>query len=524
MYPAPWPRSWSRFLRLKAKGLTYLLLTAAPLAVLAGLTYLALLSHHDINYYLANRPPSFIAAVLIGGILGAIFLAVLAYGYVRTVFLFPIVLYEDQPSRLAWQESFRRTKGALGPLSVILLGWQLVGVLLSTGVIWAFTVLAGVLLNLVAARFWALVPLVALLLALHGILLAVVSFVLVAIHCLLILRLYHERNLAVGVRTSEPLITASEQELLVPRLASLVRYWKIGLMVSLGVFVVLCIGVFQKFGTPGNVIVTAHKGFSKVAPENSLSAIRKAIEVGADFAEIDVQETADHVIILNHDRDLMRVAGVPRRISEMTLAEIRAVDIGTKFSPAFAGERVPSLAEVIALARGKIKIQIEMKFYDQNRNLAGAVARLVESEHFESQCVVSSLNYDGLMEARRVNPRLKTAAIVTLAIGDIDRLDVDALSVNARNLSNRLIRAARAQHKDLYAWTVDDPKQMISLMERGVSNIVTNVPDVLIRLRNEFAGLSELERRLLAARYLLGLEQDLVVGPSDSQSAGIDQP
>ncbi|MGO9919666.1 MAG: glycerophosphodiester phosphodiesterase, partial [Isosphaeraceae bacterium] len=106
--------------------------------------------------------------------------------------------------------------------------------------------------------------------------------------------------------------------------------------------------------------------------------------------------------------------------------------------------------------------------------------------------------------------RIHTAAIVTLAIGDIDRLDVDALCVNAELLSDRLICAARARHKDVQAWTVDDPRQMIKLIERGVSNIVTNVPDVLIRLRAEFAGLSHIERRLLAARYLLGLEPELV--------------
>ncbi len=137
------------------------------------------------------------------------------------------------------------------------------------------------------------------------------------------------------------------------------------------------------------------------------------------------------------------------------------------------------------------------------------VVRLVEREHFESQCIVSSLNYEALRDVRRCNPRIPTAAIVTLAIGDIDRLEVDALSVNYKSLSNRLIRAARARHKEVYAWTVDDPRQMIKLIERGVSNIVTNVPDVLVGLRAEFAGLSDIERRLLAARYLLGLEGEL---------------
>ena len=515
-----------RLSRLEAAGLALLVLTAAPLVLLGGLTYAALLSAHDINYYLADRPPSFIAAVIIGGLLGAIFLVAIAYVYVRTVLLFPIILYEDQPAWPALRESLNRTRGAFRRLGTILLGWQIAGVLLSTALVSGFAVIAELLLH-IAARFGVLVPLVALLLALHAILLAALSFLLVATHCLLILRLYRERNLALGVVGPEsvPMLTDHSRDEF--EIASLLRYWKLGALASLAVFVGLCISVSQRFGTPGNVIVTAHRGgFSKVVPENSKSAIRKAIEVGADYAEIDVQETADGVIILNHDSDLMRVAGVPGEISAMTLDEVRGADIGKKFSSAFAGEKVPTLAEVIALVRDRIKLEIELKYYDREgeqakgRNLALDVVRLLEREHFESQCIVSSLNYEALMEVRRYNPRIHTAAIVTLAIGDIDRLDVDALCVNAELLSDRLICAARARHKDVQAWTVDDPRQMIKLIERGVSNIVTNVPDVLIRLRAEFAGLSHIERRLLAARYLLGLEPELVDRASDETAGG----
>jgi len=515
-----------RLSRLEAAGLALLALTAAPLALLGGLTYAALLSAHDINYYLADRPPSFIAAVIIGGLLGAIFLVAIAFVYVRTVLLFPIILYEDQPAWPALRESLNRTRGAFRRLGTILLGWQIAGVLLSTALVSGFAVIAELLLH-IAARFWVLVPLVALLLALHAILLAALSFLLVATHCLLILRLYRERNLALGVVGPEsvPMLTDHSRDTF--EIASLLRYWKLGALASLAVFVSLCISVSQRCGTPGNVIVTAHRGgFSKVVPENSKSAIRKAIEVGADYAEIDVQETADGVIILNHDSDLMRVAGVPGEISAMTLDKVRGADIGSKFSSAFAGEKVPTLAEVIALARERIKLEIELKYYDREgeqakgRNLAVDVVRLVEREHFESQCIVSSLNYEALLEVRRYNPRIHTAAIVTLAIGDIDRLDVDALCVNAESLSDRLICAARARHKDVQAWTVDDPRQMIKLIERGVSNIVTNVPDVLIRLRAEFAGLSHIERRLLAARYLLGLEPELVDRASDETAGG----
>jgi glycerophosphoryl diester phosphodiesterase len=511
-------------LKLKAKGFAYLILTAAPLALLAALTYAALLSHHDINYYLANRPPSFLIAVGIGGVLGAVFLAILAYAYIRTVFIFPIILYEDQPAPIALRESLRRTKGAFRRLGTILLGWQLIGVASGWAVVRGYTGIAALLLELAAARYWTLVPMVAFLLALHAVLLAVLSFLLVAIHCILILRLYRERNAAVGVESGDSAVGLRPSGPDAPRLASLLRYWRIAILASLVVFVSLCIGVLQQFAAPATVIVTAHKGFSAVAPENSLSAIRKAIEVGADYAEIDVQQTTDGVVVLNHDRDLMRVAGVPRRISDMTLAEVRAADIGSRFSPEFAGERVPTLAEVIALARDKIKIQIEMKFYDRDRRLAETVARMVERERFESQCVVSSLHYDALVQARRINPKLHTAAIVTVAIGNIDRLDVDAISVNARNLSKHLIRAAKARHKELYAWTVDDPRQMVTLMERGVGNVVTNRPDLLIQLRDEFARLSDAERRLLAARYLLGLAPELGIGSGPVSEVEDDQP
>src|SRR5208282_986318 len=121
---------------------------------------------HDLNFYLADRPPSFIAAVIIGGLLGAIFLVVIAYLYVRTVLLFPIILYEDKPAWTALRESLNRTCGAFRRLGMILLGWQIAGVLLSTALVSGFAVIAEPLLH-IAARLGVLVPLVALLLALH---------------------------------------------------------------------------------------------------------------------------------------------------------------------------------------------------------------------------------------------------------------------------------------------------------------------------------------------------------------------
>src|SRR5215470_1666143 len=127
---------------------------------------------------------------------------------------------------------------------------------------------------------------------------------------------------------------------------------------------------------------------------------------------MDVQQTADGVVVLLHDRDLRRVAGVSRRLDELSYDEVRQLDMGSWFDPAFAGERVPTLADVIGLCRGKIRLNIELKFFGPDRRLAPKVADIVRELDFESECLVTSLNYDALLEAKLRNPRLRTGLTV----------------------------------------------------------------------------------------------------------------
>jgi glycerophosphoryl diester phosphodiesterase len=258
--------------------------------------------------------------------------------------------------------------------------------------------------------------------------------------------------------------------------------------------------------TPPLVRVTAHRGHSRVAPENTLSAIRKAVECGADYAEMDVQLTADGVVVLLHDSDLKRVASDPRRIRGLTYDVVRKLDVGSYFDPSFAGERVPSLAEVINLFRGRIKLNIEMKLYEPDQRLARAVARLIREQDFESDCLVTSFNYDALQEVKETNPRVRTGLIVAYALGDVSRLEVEALSVRADFLSDQVLRRAHRHGREVHVWTVNDTRQMNRLMHRGVDNIITDDPDILIRVRDEWSSLTRTERLLLASRLLLGLD------------------
>jgi glycerophosphoryl diester phosphodiesterase len=496
-------------IRLATFGIAKILMLAllcAPFVILAGISYLMLLSSHDINYYLANQPPSWYEALGIGAVLAAALVAMLATLYVSSIFVVPILLFEERPVREAVRQSRARTRGSRPRIAVLVLGWQVLGTTMGAALIWGFDRAAARVLNSAGSRPIVLICAVAILLALHALMLAGVSFVAVSVQCLLILRLYLERGGALGSGTAAGMPKALAW---IDPLTRRLVWRKAVAIMALPIFVaVMGLSAARRLNIDETIVVVAHRGYSRQAPENSLSAFRKAIEVGADVIELDVQETADGVVVVLHDRDLMRLAGDSRPIAELSFADARQLDISRRVSPELAGERIPTLEEAITLARGKIKLQIELKYYGKDRGLAEKVAALIAREHFEGDCEISSLDYEGLMKAKRANPRLKVVALVTYALGDPGRLDVDALSVNTKVLSDRLISVTRSQGKELYAWTVDDSNEMVRLIERGVGRLVTNSPEELIRIRRERAGMTDIERRVLAARYLLGLENE----------------
>jgi glycerophosphoryl diester phosphodiesterase len=210
--------------------------------------------------------------------------------------------------------------------------------------------------------------------------------------------------------------------------------------------------------------------------------------------------------VLLHDRDLKRVAGVSRRLEEVSYEEVRQLDVGSWFDPAFAGERVPTLVEVIQLCRGRIQLNVEPKFFGPDRRLAREVARILREEDAEPFCLVTSLNRDALEELKRHNPNLRTGLTVAHALGDISRLDIEALSVRADFLTDELLRTAHRRGLKVYVWTINDRVQMHRQIKRGVDNIITSDPDLAISVRNEWAELTRSERLVLASRLLLGLE------------------
>jgi glycerophosphoryl diester phosphodiesterase len=490
-----------RVAQLGAIKVALLALTFVPFVLLAGLTYGIFLSRHDINYYLADRPPAFWVAAGVGFLLLLTALTIGMLLYVQWAFALPILLFENQFPRAALRASRERVRGVGWRVGLCLLGWLLVALLLGVALEAGFRLFSTAVLANAGERPIALILL---LLVAQGGLLAILSFVAAAGLALVTRRLYLLRSEQLGLLRPEGSERAPGTEKQAAPWSRRLAY--LSLAIVLLAPVVSWADLPRHLAAQPLVQVTAHRGHSRAAPENTLSAIRKAIASGADFAEVDVQQTADGVVVLLHDSDLKRVAGDPRRVGELSFDEVRKLDVGSWFDPVFAGERVPTLAEVVDLCRGRIKLNIELKIYGPDRQLALEVARLVHEHDFESDCLLTSFSYDALLEAKQHNPRVRTGLIIAYALGDVSRLEFDVLSVRADFLSDKVLREARRLGKEIHVWTVNDSRQMFRLMKRGVDNIITDDPDMLIRVREEWTSLTGTERLLLASRLLLGLE------------------
>jgi glycerophosphoryl diester phosphodiesterase len=489
-----------RIVQLGAAEAALLAVAVLPLGLLAVQAYVLLLSQHDIHFYLKERPPAFWLAAGIGTILLVAALGVGIWLCVRWALALPIVLFENQGARAAMRASRERVRGVAWRVGIILLGW-LIGVGLFGIVAEAvFRLIAGAVLAHAGATR---IVLIIFFLLTQGTLVATLSFILVVGLGLIIRQLYVLRCEELGVVNPDALELRGIKRSISP------WNWRIAWL-SLPLFLLaplaLWISLSRYTADRPLAKVTAHRGHARAAPENTLSAMQKAIESGADYVEMDVQLTRDGRIVLLHDRDLKRVAGDSRRLNELSYDEVRRLDVGRWFAPAFSDERVPTLAEVIKLCRGKIRMNIELKVFGPDLRLAQAVAALIHEQELESECIITSLNYESLQAARRHDPRMRTGLIVAHALGDLSRLDVDALSVRTDFLSDALLRSAHRQGKEVHVWTVNDQSQMLRLMKRGVDNIITSDPDLAISARRDWADRTGTERFVMASRLLLGLE------------------
>ena len=490
---------WSRLdllLRLGLRMFGKVVLLALPFVAIVGFVWLATLRGHDINYYLAEKPPEWQRATLAAVIAGAGYAFVVLAQCARWLFAMPIAMFHRLRPADVLEASERMLEGRLLRSVAPLVAWGAGLATASAALYWAGRQVTGLAMQWAGIEVHRVLPLVTLFLAVAIAWSFVYATLQFAGHQFLVTRLYAERREA-------PLWLGEKDEV---RAEQAGRRFGGPIVGGLVAIAVLALGIgalmVSRLQLHEGVLVTAHRGASLQAPENSLAAFRAAIAAGADFIELDVQRLRDGTVAVVHDGDLMRMAGDPRRISELSLPDLQQLDIGVKRGPAYAGERVPTLEEVIALVRGQARLNIELKYNFPDPGLAPAVIALLRREDFTGQVVITSLDHAGLRQVAALAPEISTGLIVTAAVGNVVRTDTDFVSLNSAKATADLVRRARAAGKDVHVWTVNKPEVMLRMIERGVDNVITDDPALFARVMRERSALSNAEKLGLGLRVL----------------------
>lgn len=227
-----------------------------------------------------------------------------------------------------------------------------------------------------------------------------------------------------------------------------------------------------------NPTVMAHRGLSADAPENTLYAFSDAISVGADFIELDVQQTRDGVLVVMHDSNLKRTTGVNKDIWDVDYADIQDLDAGSWFDPAYANARIPTLEETLQFVDKRAKLNIEIKPTKHGSDtLEQDVAELITRYQYTDACYVTSFSYGSLKKVKEANPEIRTGYLMSVAYGQFYSLKyADAFSLNKVFVTSQVVNAAHQQGKQIFAWTVNSMSEVRSLCNLHVDSIITDDP------------------------------------------------
>lgn len=482
-------------LHLAAAVVLRLGLRAAPFAMLAAVAVRPLLGAADINYYLAHRPPEFLWAAAFGVVLALGMAATLGERLLAWAFSVPAVVLGGAGGREALTLSATLTRGGRLRLLGLFLGWAVAILALAAAVSAAGALIAR-----------ATVP---------G---PEPGLDRLALHILLTLATAAAANLVIGAAAAGWFACllgglyaqAGGPDATPPGRSSAARRLRLrpALLLAGSAAAVAAAGaatLSRGLWAEEAVAVIANRGAAAARPENTLAAVERAIADGADWIEIDVQETADGHVVVIHDSDFMKLAGVNLKVWDATLAEIEAIDVGAWFGPAFAGERVPTLRAVLEAARGRAGVLIELKHYGRAVRLEERVAEIVEATDMVGRIAVMSLDHPSAARMKALRPDWRVGLLAATAIGDLTRLDADFLAVSTHLATPALMRRARAAGRDVYVWTVNDALAMSQAASLGAAGLITDEPALARTVLDERAGMSAAERLALLAADLFGV-------------------
>ncbi len=240
------------------------------------------------------------------------------------------------------------------------------------------------------------------------------------------------------------------------------------------------------FSSEYDTKIVAHRAGAALAPENTKAALETTIKGGFELAEIDVQQTRDGVLIVMHDANFKRTAGLDQKVWNTDYKTVQTLDAGSHFSPDFAGEKIPTLKEMLLTAKDRIHLMIELKATGHEEHLVGKTVEAVEETEMSRQCTIASMDLELLKESKELAPEIDTVYITTfLKEAFFDRSYIDGYSVETTFLSPKIVAEAHARGKKVYGWTANTKKNMKKILRLGTDGLVTDNPQYgLVTSRN----------------------------------------
>ena len=479
-------------------GLTFLqvgahLLLLVPFALLIAMAYDLLLGEAELYVIMRLKPPVFWYFASIGSSLGAIALWLQAWLYARWFLALPALVLDRLTPVQSLARSRELTRGRHARITALALAFAFGVAAFPIAFSLLFNALAMPLIEHLPDRMSLLIPVMLIYVAVYSVLIIAMTFLGVAANSLLVINLYHRLGGS----------TLALDDLPAPARSG---WWAWTAEAVLLIFALVQAGwVLSDFQLRDDVRVTAHRGSSIAAPENTLAAMRRAIQEGADYLEIDVRQLRDGNVVLSHDRNLKRLTGRDLDITDLTLAETRDIDIGSWFDDAFADERLATLDQVIGLAHGKARLYVELKPAPGNEtDLIEAVIERLRHHGIADSAVVASLSPTIIRDVEAYAPDIDTTLFVQFLLpGALAATPADNIGLRHTQANTDVVRLVQNSGRELHVWTVNDPREMSRYIDMGVDNIITDRPATLIDLLTERATLSDGELLLVKLRNWL---------------------
>lgn len=254
----------------------------------------------------------------------------------------------------------------------------------------------------------------------------------------------------------------------------------------------------QEFPPIPSAPCVAHRGFSAVAPENTISAINKAIEIGAQGSEFDVYSSSDGILFLSHDSNLKRTTGLDLACASAPFSTLANLDFGysAQFKDEYKGEKVATYDQALNVLKNSPTIPvIEVKA----SGFEEKIVAYVQKYDLVDKAIVIDFNAERLKKIRALEPRLCGAWLCSFKVEQetpdsmakkiIDTcksINTNVVDVQYQAVSPKFLRLLNEAGITVMCWTVDNPQAIESLVKMGVPSITTNRPDLVLEIQKKY--------------------------------------